>query len=326
MSNDHRLLNLTDKDIHLLKIFESVATAGGYTVAEACLNKSKSAISIHISSLETRLGKLLCYRGRSGFSLTPEGEQVYQICKEMFGDIDRYRERLNHVSPLLGGTLRVTMDDTVINSRMHTLVEAFSKFNSDGQNKTFLELTVASPERLFQMFLDGVTDICIGAIPKKIPDAKMFTLYEEELAWFCSNKHPLYRLKDSEITDSEIKNYETVDFWAYQAPELETEMMSSHTAARTSQSMSRLLLVLSGQYIGLLPRDFAATWVATGQLREIGQPNTSLKQRYYLTARSEVASYGSCARLVQELRRAFKADSEVAAKADIVRLPEGHVE
>ncbi|MFL6632064.1 MAG: LysR family transcriptional regulator [Massilia sp.] len=319
MSSAHRLLNLTDKDIHLLKIFESVVRAGGYTVAEACLNKSKSAISIHISSLETRLGKLLCYRGRSGFSLTPEGEQVYQICKEMFNDIDKYRERLNQVSPLVGGTLRVTMDDTIVNSRMQTLVEAFGKFNIDGHNKTFLEVTVTSPERLFQMFLDGETDICVGAIPKKIPDAKMFTLYQEELGWFCSDKHPLYGRKDSD-TDSELKNFEAVDYWAYQAPELEAEMMSSHTAARSSQSMSRLLLVLSGRYIGLLPRSFAATWVATGQLREIGSPNPNLKQKYYLTARSEVASYESCARLMHELRQAFKADGEVLTQADIAKV------
>lgn len=308
MSDAHRLLNLTDKDIHLLKIFESVVRAGGYTAAEACLNKSKSAISIHISTLETRLGKLLCHRGRSGFSLTTEGEQVYQICKEMFGDIDRYRERLNHVSPLVGGALRVTIDDTTINSRMQTLVEAFAKFKADRTNKTFIEMTIASPERLFQMLLDGVTDIGIGAIPKTIADAKMFTLYEEELAWYCSEKHPLFSRSDGDVTESEIKEYETVDFWAYQAPELETEMMSFHISARSTQSMSRLLLVLSGRYIALLPRNFAATWVATGSLRELGQFNPGLKQKYYLTARSEVASYGSCARLVHELRRAFEVD------------------
>jgi uncharacterized metal-binding protein YceD (DUF177 family) len=53
-------------------------------------------------------------------------------------------------------------------------------------------------------------------------------------------------------------------------------------------------------------------------LREIGRPQTAISQTYYLTARSEIASYGSCARLLQELRRSFETETTSGPDAPTV--------
>ncbi|PYY72491.1 hypothetical protein CRX42_00670 [Pseudomonas jessenii] len=303
MSDNDRLLNLTDKDILLLKIFDAVVRAGGYTAAEACLNKSKSAISIHISSLETRLGKTLCHRGRSGFSLTPEGEQVFLICKDLFKDLNDYRERLNRVSSLVGGMLTVVLDDNVY-GRWDVLQTVFERFNASS-TQAFLEIYVTSPERLMQMLIEGTADIGIGAIPKEIAGVEMHILYEENLALYCSDKHPLFNKKDSDISDSELAECEAVDFWAYQEPEFETAMNGLRMTARSGQAMARLLLVLSGKWISMLPRDVAADWVARGRLREIRKAEITVKQKCYAMARSEVASNTLCKQMMKELKRAF---------------------
>jgi len=308
MSDDHRLLHLTDKDIFLLKIFEAVVRAGGYAAAEACLNKSKSAISMHIMALETRLGKPLCHRGRSGFSLTPEGEQIYQICKDMFADIEKYRERLNSVSPLVGGTLSVAIEDSVY-GRLHVLEKVLGNFNKESE-LAFLEISIVSPERLLQMLLDGTADIGIGAISREIADSKMHFLYEEKLALYCSDKHPLYSKNSSEITDDEIRKCEAVDLWAYQAPDVEEKMKSLRITSRSSQAMARLLLILSGKYIGLLPMGFAESWLAMGRLKEIRPNDVSVNQKCYAIVRSSIASHSLCKRMISELKRAFSADTE----------------
>lgn len=314
MSDDHRLLHLTDKDIFLLKIFEAVVRAGGYAAAEACLNKSKSAISMHILALETRLGKPLCYRGRSGFSLTPEGEQIYQICKEMFSDIEKYRERLNSVSPLVGGALSVAIEDSVY-GRLHVLEEVLGNFNRESE-VTFLEVAIVSPERLLQMLLDGTADIGIGAISREIADSKMHFLYEEELALYCGDKHPLYAIPDSDITDEEIQKWEAVDLWAYQAPDVEEKMKPLRITARSSQAMARLLLILSGKSIGLLPKGFADSWLTMGRLREIRPSKEPVNQKCYAIVRSGIASHSLCKQMVQELKRAFAADAQTTLDSD----------
>ena len=69
---------LGDADLRLLRVFKCVAECGGMVSAELELNIAVSTISRHIKDLETRLGLVLCRRGRSGFALTPEGTQVYE--------------------------------------------------------------------------------------------------------------------------------------------------------------------------------------------------------------------------------------------------------
>ena len=68
---------LSDMDIRLLRVFKTVVDCGGMAAAELELNIGTSTVSRHIKDLETRLSLTLCRRGRAGFALTPEGEQIY---------------------------------------------------------------------------------------------------------------------------------------------------------------------------------------------------------------------------------------------------------
>ncbi|MGQ3028986.1 MAG: LysR family transcriptional regulator, partial [Ferrovibrionaceae bacterium] len=68
---------LDTADIRLLRLFMTIVEAGGFAAAQGELNLSLSTISTHVSTLETRLGVVLCKRGRSGFEVTPEGQAVY---------------------------------------------------------------------------------------------------------------------------------------------------------------------------------------------------------------------------------------------------------
>ena len=76
MAQKALLATLTDTDLRLLRVFRAVAACGGFAAAELELNINRSTISRHIKDLEGRLGVTLCRRGRGGFALTAEGEQV----------------------------------------------------------------------------------------------------------------------------------------------------------------------------------------------------------------------------------------------------------
>jgi DNA-binding transcriptional LysR family regulator len=65
-------------DIRLLRVFKSVVDCGGMAASELELNIGTSTISRHIKDLETRLGLTLCRRGRGGFTMTAEGERIYE--------------------------------------------------------------------------------------------------------------------------------------------------------------------------------------------------------------------------------------------------------
>ncbi|MEM7227127.1 MAG: LysR family transcriptional regulator, partial [Pseudomonadota bacterium] len=60
---------MTDVELRLLRVFDSVVRNGGFAAAERELGVSRPAISRHMAELEARLGFRLCERGRGGFSL-----------------------------------------------------------------------------------------------------------------------------------------------------------------------------------------------------------------------------------------------------------------
>ncbi len=55
---------LTEKDLKSLRVFISVAEAGGFSIAEKKLSMSKASISRHIREIEDKLGVQLCERCR----------------------------------------------------------------------------------------------------------------------------------------------------------------------------------------------------------------------------------------------------------------------
>lgn len=108
---------LDSLDVRLLRIFVTIVEAGGFAAAQGELNLSLSTISNHISALESRLGLILCQRGRSGFRLTEEGRAVYEEAKRLFGTIDQFDIRMKGLQHRLNGTLSVGLIDNTCPTR-----------------------------------------------------------------------------------------------------------------------------------------------------------------------------------------------------------------
>jgi len=98
-----------DVDLRLLRVFKAVADCGGLAAAELELNIAMSTISRHLKDLELRLGLVLCRRGRAGFALTPEGEQLYEAAEQLLGATETFRTHLHEIHRRLGGELHVAL-------------------------------------------------------------------------------------------------------------------------------------------------------------------------------------------------------------------------
>ena len=111
---------LSDMDLRLLRVFKSVVECGGMAAAELELNIGISTISRHIKDLETRLGLSLCRRGRAGFALSPEGEQIYQETLRLLAGADAFRSRVDEIHRRMGGELHIAVfDKTASNPLAH---------------------------------------------------------------------------------------------------------------------------------------------------------------------------------------------------------------
>src|ERR1700722_18484677 len=90
-----KLGRVTDVDLRLLRIFQTVVDCGGLSAAEIDLGIGRSTISTHIAELEGRLGTRLCQRGRSGFALTTRGKKIYEASLGLVKSLDDFGNEIN---------------------------------------------------------------------------------------------------------------------------------------------------------------------------------------------------------------------------------------
>ena len=83
--------------------YRAVVACGGFAAAELELNINRSTISRHIKDLETRLGVTLCRRGRSGFALTTEGEQVHRSALKIMAAMEDFQHEVDDLHQQLSG-------------------------------------------------------------------------------------------------------------------------------------------------------------------------------------------------------------------------------
>src|SRR3954463_10132401 len=81
---------VSDIDVRLLRVFRAVVEAGGFANAQAILNVGASTISTQMSQLGSRLGCVVCHRGRGGFKLTDKGEALYRLVVDFFQSVHNF--------------------------------------------------------------------------------------------------------------------------------------------------------------------------------------------------------------------------------------------
>src|SRR5512132_2047917 len=95
--------------VHLetLKVFCDVVETKSFSIAASQNYVTQSAVSQQIRMLEEKYGKQLLERTRGNVQLTPAGEILYQVSKEI---VQRYQDmeaRLQALAPVVAGPVRV---------------------------------------------------------------------------------------------------------------------------------------------------------------------------------------------------------------------------
>jgi len=252
-------------------------------MAEIELGMTKSAISKQISDLEFRLGVRLCHRGRSGFSLTPEGQVVYTASTKMFGALDGFRAELNSLQKQPAGVLHIGCIDTLVTSRRSPLVKILRAF-SNKYPEVELKIITASAAEIDQRVADRGLQIGISTDRGKIKDVRFLPLFQEYGYLYCGASHPLFGLEEVDITQ-ELVNQQRFAQHAYSEAEIRDEQHVSFSPVASGQFTEGIaMLILTGNFIGFLPEHYARSWVDTGQMRPLLPANvrkaTSIRLLY----------------------------------------------
>jgi len=257
---------VSDADLRTLRIFRAVVEAGGFSAAEVELNISRAAISIAMADLEVRLGFKLCQRGRSGFSLTDEGKQVYEFTLQLLSSLEEFKTRVNSLHAYLKGELNIGITDNMVTMPRMQITHSISRLKQAGP-EVKINIRMSPPNEIELAVLDG--RLHVGMVPhhRALAGLDYLSLYDEESYMYCSSDHPLFDMADEEI--SSLADWDAVVPAYAQSAEIKRHYQPLKGTATATDREGVAFLILTGAYIGFLPEHFAAHWVADGRMRAI---------------------------------------------------------
>jgi len=285
---------VSDADLRILRIFKTVVECGGFSAAEVDLNISRAAISIAMSDLEVRLGFRLCQRGRSGFSLTNEGSQVYDYTLQLLSSLEDFRTNINALHQHLKGELNIGITDNLVTHPQTRITRSLAALKDKGPQIT-INIRMTPPTEIERGVLDG--RLHIGIVPnlKMLSGLEYQALYEERSLLYCSDTHPLFHETEKNIRKANLKEFDAVLPAYAQTPDIKAQHNPLTATATATDREGISFLILTGRYIGFLPDHVADRWIKDGRMRAI------LPQEcHYITQFSAITRKGARANLVLE--------------------------
>ncbi len=295
------LTNLSEMDIKLLRVFATVAEAGGFSAAQIELNVGPSTISTHMKALEQRLGVKLCERGRSGFSLTERGTLIYQASQRLFLALDEFRSEAGAARNCLTGSVTVGIIDWLVTNPDCALDRAIGAFNKVAP-EVQISVRVISPSELERLVLEGACDFGLGACGQHSPYLDYEDAFSERQVLYCGAGHPLFSARgDLDVAD--LREYHFVRR-AYASPDSLPSSLRPASSAAADLMDGVAALILSGRYLGFLPEHMAGFWVSQDRMRPILDADLGYMNPIYLTTRKADATKPAAELFLKEFRRA----------------------
>ena len=275
---------LSNFDIRLLRIFRTVVECGGFSAAEVELNISRSAISISMADLEERLGLRLCQRGRAGFSLTDEGQMVYQASQQLMTSLENFRTQVNTIHEKLTGELNIGITDNLVTLEHMRVSKALKALKSEGA-EVEINIRMIPPNEIERYVLDG--GLHVGVVPyiRPLPGLEYSSLYTEESLLYCNYQHPLFNALDSELTVEKINKFEAVSPTYAQTAQTRSHYQNLLTTATATDREGVAFLILTGCFVGYLPTHYAKRWVVSGQMRALCPEKFNFSTEYQTVLR-----------------------------------------
>jgi DNA-binding transcriptional LysR family regulator len=259
---------LSDMDLRLLMVFKSVVECGGMAAAELELNIGTSTVSRHIKDLETRLGLVLCRRGRAGFALTAEGERVYEETLRLLASVDAFRGSIDDIHHRMGGRLEIAVFDKTASNPQARIGEAIARF-TELAPEVSLSMHVGSINGIERGIIDGTFHVGIIPAHRSSRSLAYAELFCETMQLYCGATHPLFDAPHGALTWAKLRAYAFAGL-GYHSPNMELSHRERLPRRATGFDQEAIAtLVLSGRYLGFLPDHYAEGFEQRGQLRAV---------------------------------------------------------
>jgi DNA-binding transcriptional LysR family regulator len=297
---------LDNIDLRLLRVFVALAEAGSFSGAQIALNLSQSTLSTHIASLERTLGGPLCLRGRRGFRLTSFGEATLRAVRELFADIDKFQKRVGHSNDRLVGRLSIGIVDGIVSNPRLSLQAPLQRIIAAAPD-VYVDLRLGTPPELEQWVAEGNRDVVIGPFAKHGPGVIYVALHQEAHALYCGAQHPLFTKDRLTVNDIETSLFSVRGY-----RQLDDLYRVNHPRASAGviHMEAQAMLILSGQFIGFLPRHLGDGYAENGLMRALKPQTYQFVSQHFAAYRRSDKDQPLIKLLLRELRLQAKDKAE----------------
>ncbi len=272
------LRNVSDSEIKLLSIFHKVVARGGLSAAELDLNIGRSTISRHLKDLEVRLGVILCHRGNSGFSLTPEGMEIYEASIELFDALNRFKGRANDIQENIKGVLRVGFCDKVVGNPNSEVPKAIRNFANEYPN-IHIDIHTQQLNTVENRVLSGDYHLGIVPIHRHTSSLEYNPLFVEDMSLYCGLGHHLFG-KEEGISEELMNNVKLAAMDMNSPNQQVFNKLNLKRSATAYDQEGIALLIQSGEYVGFLPDHYAKHFVSDGVFKCIDSKTYSYQCQF----------------------------------------------
>ena len=190
MNSSERALNIPARlNLRQLRALLLLVEFGSFTGAAKQLHVTQSALSGLIKELEQAVGVRLFDRHTRAVRLTAAGVDFHQAVQKTLTDLDQAVHRLQDLSELREGRVRVVAS-TVVSAGL--LSGAFRDFRAQ-HPRVQLELRDVAEEQILATVESGAVDFGIGTSIGSDRELDELPLFDDKFIALCCANHPLAR-------------------------------------------------------------------------------------------------------------------------------------
>lgn len=232
-----------------LEYFYTVAKEGGYIRASEKLRIQQPAISRMVAQLEDYFGFKLFERIGRNVRLTEKGQEVFESCKRIFGEVDQLKMSLGKISGECKGPLLIASSEAIAS---HLLPDVLASFLRD-RPKLYPNIYSGPASMLMKKIEEG--DIELGLF-FHVPEVSEKLVIETkiELPFRLVIRRDLRKdlnvlnsfIGSREIDDTSTRRFPTIEKMRQKYPDVKIRISSNNLTAHKE-------LVLKGLGVSILP-------------------------------------------------------------------------
>lgn len=196
---DHLVLDpiVRRLDWNLLRTFIVIVQEKSLTQAANRLLRTQPAISSALQKLERQLGTTLIERGGKAFSVTAEGQALYDECLAVYSEIAALPARLNAVQNKVTGTVNIAAASGAASDILDDALAAFHPSYPD----VALSINISSSLNATHAVRSQIASLGICYAQSTFKTLQYDHLREVTFALYCGPRHRFYGIRDIDLSD-----------------------------------------------------------------------------------------------------------------------------